>query len=166
MRAVISSRKHYVQFTEFTVASATVTSHTYVQGVNPSAVNANFEVEEGSIVKAIYLEYWLQGDETAVGSFVFTVEKQQASIGPPTFSQMTTLDAYPNKKNVLFTSQGLIAAGSGSSSGNPSPILRQWIKIPKGKQRFGLQDKIIVNIAALGASAIVGCAFGTYKDYN
>ncbi len=162
MKPVINSRKHYVQFTEFVVASAGVATHTYVNAREIQNVSANSEVVEGNVVKAIFLEYWLSSNVTGNTSFVMIVEKAPSGTVAPTFSNLTTLDAYGNKKNILFTSQGLLP-GNGD---NPVPILRQWFKIPKGKQRMGFKDQLRVSIAALGTNAVLGCGFGTYKSIS
>ncbi len=162
MRPIITSRKHYVQFTEFNVASATVTANLLVDAVALQSANTPSEVVEGDTVKAVFIELWLLSDDASVGSFVVTVERFSIDQGAPTFAEMTTLDTYKNKKNILYTSQGIL----GINNSNPTPVLRQWFKIPKGKQRFGLDDGLRVNIAAIGASQIVGCSFATYKSYS
>ncbi len=164
MRPVIVSRKHYVQFTEFNTPSLTVTTQEWVDSVAVQDKNTPKEVEEGSIVKAIFVELWLVTDSGSVsGSFVVTVEKFEQNVGPPSLSEMTTLDSYDNKKNVLFVSQGILG---NESTGNPTPVLRQWIKIPKGKQRMGLRDGVRINIAAIGAPNLTGCSFAVYKEYK
>ncbi len=164
MKPVISSRKHIVQHTQFTVASAAVVSHIIVSAIETSAVNASHEVIEGTVIKAVYIERWLfTSEDTGVGaSFVFIIEKAPADSVDPSFTNMGLLDSYPNKKNILFTSQGLL----GLASTNPTPVIRQWIKIPKGKQRFGLGDKLKIHIAAIGANDVVGCGLGIYKGYS
>ncbi len=163
MRPPIVSRKHYVQHTQFTVASSAVRTDTDVTAVPIQDVNAPAEVQEGSIVKAIFCEYWLLGGVSVdVSSFVLMIEKTGQGNLAPSFTEMTTLDAYQNKKNVLFVSQGLL----GENNANPMPVLRQWIKIPKSKQRFGLRDQLRINIASIGSEELQGCAFTTYKDYR
>ncbi len=162
MRAPIVSRKHYVQFTQFITSSASVTDHVIAQGVAIQNVNTASEVTEGSVVKAIFLEVWLLTNNTTAGTFVCAVMKSPVNSQAPTFSEMTTLDAFENKKNILFVSQGVLAP----NGGNPTPVLRQWIKIPKGKQRIGLTDRLRVVIAAIGSQDTVGCAFYTYKSYS
>ncbi len=162
MRSPINSRKHYVQHTTFQVVTGTVTSFVEITALNQSVVDAPNEVAEGATIKAIFIEMWLLGTFNE-GSFVLMLEKSSQNANAPTLSEMTTLDAYDNKKNILFVSQGLIAEDSNS---NPTPVLRQWIKIPKGKQRFGLNDKFRINIAAIGAEDVQGCGFSTYKDYT
>ncbi len=162
MRAPIVSRKHYVQFTQFIVASATVTDHVVAQAVAIQNVNTAPEVVEGSVVKAVFLEVWLLTNNTTAGTFVLAVMKSPSNSPTPNFSEMATLDSYDNKKNILFVSQGVLAP----NGGNPTPVLRQWIKIPKGKQRMGLTDRFRVVIASIGSQDIVGCAFYTYKSYT
>ncbi len=163
MKAPIVSRKHYVQHTEFTIASASVTTNSEVIAVATVDVNAANEVVEGSVIKAIYVELWLLGKGGAAGSsFVCIIEKANNGISNPSFSAMTTLDAYVNKKNILFTSQGLL----GADDTNPTPIYRGWIMIPKGKQRFGFGDNFRIQIATLGAEDVLGCGMTTYKSYS
>ncbi len=162
MRAPIVSRKHIIQHTQFTVSSAAKTTFTDANSVPVQDVNANFEVIEGSVIKAVYIELWLLGSGTTQSSFVVIVEKSQGGTADPTFTEMTTLDAYPNKKNVLYSSQGLI----GPSDTNPVPVLRQWLKIPKSKNRFGLGDRIRISVASLGAQDLQGCGLTIYKSYS
>ncbi len=162
MKAPINSKKHIIQTTETAVASATVLSIVLAHAVAIQNVNTAQEVVEGAVVKAIYLEYWFRSNVTNGASFVAIVEKAIGQAGNPTFTEMTTLDAYKNKKNVLYTTQGLVA-GSGD---NPQPLMRQWIKIPRGKQRMGLDDQIRIHFAALGANALLGCGLTIYKSYQ
>ncbi len=162
MKTPIVSRKHIVQKTEFTIDTATVTTHVIAHGVAVQDVNTNFEVIEGNVVKAVFAEIWLLGVSSTQSTFVCILEKSPAGTSNPTFTQMTTLDAYRNKKNILFTSQGVL----GASDTNPTPVLRQWIKIPKGKQRIGFEDEIRLSIASIGANNLVGCGMYIYKSYS
>ncbi len=163
MRPPINATKHYVQFSEFNVASATVTERLFARAVAGPSSDTPAEVVEGAVIKAVFIELWLSTDASTTGSFVVTVEKIQKGAGTPSLTEMLALHAYPDKKNILFTSQGILA---GEASGNPTPVLRQWIKIPKGKQRFGLADEFRMNIAAIGSAQLVGCSFATYKEYR
>lgn len=164
MKAPIHSTKHYVQFTEFSTASLTVTEQVHAHSVPVVDKNAPAEVEEGTLIKAVFVELWLVSNDTPnVGSFVVIYEKMESNATPPSLTEMTTLNNYNNKKNILFTSQGILG---GETVANPTPVLRQWIKIPKGKQRMGLGDELRLNIAAIGASALSGCSFATYKEYS
>ncbi len=162
MKAPIHSVKHIVQHTVTQTATGTVTTNTEISAVAVADVNTPTEVEEGTIVKAVYIELWLLGTFNE-GSFVLMVEKSPANNNDPLFAEMTTLNAYQNKKNVLYCTQGLLPEDSGA---NPVPVIRQWIKIPKGKQRFGLQDEFKVSVAAIGAEDVQSCGLTIYKAYT
>ncbi len=165
VRPMIHSTKHYVQTSPLKVAATVLSSLTLVnaKAVEDKSAGVSSEVEEGSTIKAIYCEYWLVSDEmdAAASSFIFNIEKISSDGPNQSFADANFLYGYKNKKNVLFTSQGLMA----SDLANPVPIVRQWIKIPKGKQRFGLGDKLRVNFAGL-AGAIEFCGLSIYKEYQ
>ncbi len=163
MKVPINSIKHIVQHTTTTVASASVTTLADVKGrAFQSSVNSADDIVQGTVIKAIFIELWLLGTSANASSFVIMFEKSPGGQADPTFTEMSTLDAYPNKKNVLYTTQGLI----GSKDTNAVPIYRDWVKIPKGKQRFGLNDDFKINIAVLGADSMQFCGTTIYKGYN
>ncbi len=163
MKPPINSIKHIVQHTQTTVASASVTSLADAKGrAFQSSVNSADDIVQGTVIKAIYIELWILGNSTAETSFVIMFEKSPGGQADPTFTEMSTLDAYPNKKNVLYCTQGLV----GDNATNAVPVYRGWIKIPKGKQRFGLNDDFKINIASLGATGVDFCGLTIYKGYN
>ncbi len=124
---------------------------------------ATDEIHEGAIVKAIYIELWIQGESGQQTSIV-TLEKAVASSTGVAFGNMVALGLYVNKKNVLFTHQG-ITSNDGVSA--PTNIMRGWYKIPKGKQRFGLGDSLVLSIAnQTTGSDIIFCGFSIYKEYT
>ncbi len=161
MRPVIHSKKHYVQMSLGNVAVANRTIIDLITVVaNPTVVD---QVEEGASVKAIFIELWLLNESTA-GSEIVTISKQIDGASGPGFSEMVALGTWTGKKNIFFTHQGL----SGNDSvGNPSVVLRNWIKIPKSKQRFGLGDALRLTIAnPTVGSELLFCGFATYKEYS
>ncbi len=162
MRPIVHSVKHYVQMTLSTVGTLTRNTQVLVQAEESTAANLGFEIEEGAIVKAVYIELWVIG---SVSNQFFTIilDKSTGGAAAATFTQMTDLFTYPNKKNILYTTQGL-ASNDGIAA--PIPVIRQWFKIPKGKQRFGLKDKLILSIASRGSDEIIFCGFATYKEYS
>ncbi len=162
MRPIVHSVKHYVQTTLSEATTLAVNSEVYVTAVESTLANTSNEVEEGAVVKAVYIELWVNGS-TQDQFFTIIAAKMPSGVGAPSFTNMTNLFAYKNKKNILYTTQGLAANESGA---NPVPIIRQWIKIPKGKQRFGLGDQFIVMIASRGTATINYCGFATYKEYS
>ncbi len=161
MRAVISSRKHYVQHSLFTVAAAVSAKVEFINAVAPADVNTGKEIQEGDIVKAIYIEMWLKASDTSDGTFIVILEKVPAAATPIVAGQMAALDSYSNKKNILYTTMGLY----NDVDSPATPIIRQWFKIPKGKQRFGLGDELTMTLLSQ-TGAMQGCGFGIFKSYS
>ncbi len=162
MKAPIHSIKHYKQITRSSVTTVTRNNEQLAIGVQSTLANLENEVREGSIVKAVYVELWTLNDGNA-GSEVVTLSKDNAQSTGPTFVEMQALFNYPEKKNILFTHQGL-SANDGIDP--PMNVMRAWYKIPKSKQRFGLGDHLNLNIADLGANDLNYCGFATYKEYS
>ncbi len=163
MVAPINANKHYVHLSNNQVASGAIS--TIVQAnavVAPAASNPN-DVEEGSVIKAIYIEIWLYGQgASGIDTQFFMCTMKKPSDAPDlTFGQSSNLGAYPNKKNVLYTTQGVI----GGIDNNSIPIIKNWLLIPKGKQRMGLGDQIVTYITSVGA-VMQRCGFATYKEYR
>ncbi len=160
MRPVVHTTKHYRQITLSTATTGTRNSEVLASAVQSTTANLSTEIEEGALVKAIYIELWMIG---SVSDQFFTVilDKVTGGASAATFTQLTDLFTYPNKKNVLYTTQGL-ASNDGIAA--PIPIIRQWFKIPKGKQRFGLGDTLILSIASRGSATLTYCGFAIYKE--
>ncbi len=162
MRPVIHSVKHYKQITRSTVTTVTANSEQLCKAVESTIANLENEVPEGAVVKAVYIELWLLNSSND-GSDVVVLSKNSLNTVGPSFTQMNTLFTYPEKKNILFTHQGL---SSNNGVGNPIPVMRGWYKIPKSKQRFGLGDTLNITIANNGPSTLEYCGFATYKEYT
>ncbi len=165
MVAPINSIKHFVSRTNTTVATGAVSVLDIVDAVAQPAVSNTTDVVEGSIVKAVWIEYWAQanGATGTTTQVVLTVEKIPSNGINPTVSNLLNLMAYQNKKNILFTHQGVQHAAIDGVS--PIPILRAWVLIPKGKQRMGLGDRIVVSVTPLGTD-IQTCGMFIFKEYK
>ncbi len=165
MRAPINSVKHYVHLQNSAVATGTKLDIVSIDAVRAPAVALSNQVKEGAVVKAIHLEYWLLGGGTAPDTttqFDLVVLKLPGGAVAPTAAEMLNLGAYINKKNILFTSQGVI---NGDVANVQSlPIIRQWILIPKGKQRFGFGDKFTTVLLATGTTIRI-CGIAIYKEF-
>ncbi len=161
VRPTVHSTKHYVQSSIGTVAAAAIENKELAIGVAVSDKNNVDEVEEGWSIKAIYLELWIRSAATAASSFVFIFHKKPSGIPNPSVAEMAALGDYDNKKNILFTAQGL----TNDVDSTALNLHRGWIKIPKGKQRMGLNDRIAWHLHAVGQS-INFCGFATYKEYT
>ncbi len=164
MLAPINSIKHYVHQSNQPIASGAIINIEVADAVIAPATAAASEVHEGSVLKAIYIELWIGGDGSSGLESTFTaiVEKKRDLEPDATFANLTNLGAYPNKKNILYTTQGIVPAML--DGGMTIPIIRGWFKIPKGKQRFGLDDQFMVSVSSVDNMRI--CGFFTYKEYN
>ncbi len=159
---MVHSTKHYVQTPISQITFGTKENVLIARAVDVAAKNVANEVEEGSSIKAVYFEMWLQ-NQGNLGEFIATITKDPENGTGPTFAEMALLGDYPNKKNILYTTQGLT---SNDGISGPVPILRNWIKIPKSKQRFGLGDSLNLSISNVSSNDLNRCGFTTYKEYS
>ncbi len=162
MKPVIHSTKHYVQQSRSEVGTVAIVALDIALSVGSTIANEVDEIEEGTLVKAVFVEMWIL-DSGNDGSFVISLEKQSGGMANMSFGDSNNLGNYRNKKNILYVTQGL---SPNNAVGNPTPIIRQWFKIPKGKQRFGLTDKLKLNITNNGLNDLEFCGFFTYKEVS
>ncbi len=160
MRPRVTTRKHFVQKTLTTVATVSTDVTTFLQAVNPTLANLNIEVKEGAVVSAFYVEMWVIGSVTNQ-FFTAVIAKLPGGVGNILQADLVDLNAYDNKKNILYTTQGL---ASNDGIAGPIPILRQWFKVPKTKQRFGLGDRLQFALSSRGSDDIIMCGFFMYKE--
>ncbi len=164
MRPVINSKKHISQISQSNVTQAARVATILVSAIE-GAPTAPDHVKEGAIVKACYVEFWVSQDSASVvGSYTVVLEKVPGVGGTITAGDMAALHDYDNKKNILFTGQGLLTPNDGGQV----PVLRGWYKIPKSKQRFGLGDKLTLSLRNNNATAIDinFCGLAIYKEYT
>ncbi len=163
MRAPIHSEKHYFQMSLFTISATLSVNQKLIDSVALLNKNQTFEVVEGAVVKAVFIELWLLGSSSG-GSEVVCLCKDVQNLQGPTAAEMAALGNYNNKKNILFVHQGLSPNDGGDA---PVLVMRGWYKIPKSKQRFGLGDAL--NLTILNPHAtndLFACGFCTYKEYT
>ncbi len=164
MRPVIHSKKHYVQVSQATIAQAAASNLIILDAIE-GAASVPTDVQEGATVKAVWVEMWLQNDSASVvGSFTAIVYKNPGGANVITSAEMAALHDYNNKKNILYTTQGLAPA-----SDNALMVLfKGWIKIPKGKQRMGLGDRLHMSIRNNNLTAIDQdiCGIFVFKSYT
>jgi len=162
MRPIIHSTKHYIQKSLATVVGGAVDTTTLIHAVSVASKDIATEVEEGATVKAIYLEMWARSGEAAVASSgQFIVYKSSGDMSGASAADMAALNGWDNKKNILYTTMGLI----NDNASIASPLFKGWIKIPRGKQRFGLNDKLFITFFPATIDWHV-CGFATYKEYT
>ncbi len=163
MAAPINSIKHYVPQANIAITSGNIVNFLVVDAVVAPAISNAFDVTEGAVIKAVYVEIWLASNAGAASEsqFVLTIEKKRDQEADMTNTQALNLGSYPNKKNILYTTQGIL--GSLAVTGTV-PVVRNWVLIPKGKQRFGSNDQFMINVAAVGGMQM--CGITTYKEYR
>ncbi len=105
---------------------------------------------------------WVRTQSTSPGSALLTLYKRGSGTTAMTTTESAALGDYDNKKNILYHTQGL----TNDQDADAIPFVRQWFKIPKGKQRQGLGDKFSLAIHAQGALDLTICGFATFKEYS
>ncbi len=158
MKPVINSEKHMIQISLTTLTSGNILNLVFATAVAVPATTLT-EIREGSIIKAIWLELWIAVNADSMGTAIVTLEKLDGGKSLMTSGQSAGLGSYDNKKNVLHTQMGLTPG----NSQYPMASLKGWFKIPKGKQRFGLGDRIVVNVHGQ-SSSLQMCGIGIYKE--
>ncbi len=157
---VIHSVKHFIHTPAAVTVSGTRTRVTLVTVVANTALPVNsVDVKEGSKISAIYVEMWVEA-ASPLFTVLGCVVKVPGGSNPPNYAETLNLGTYNNKRNILETHQGLAPA-----NGNIIPLFRQWIQIPKGKQRMALGEEIQVIISATGAN-VSHCGIAIYKEYQ
>ncbi len=160
MKPIIHSTKHTVQAPISQVTTGTAENLLIFTSVVSTGANLATEVEEGANVRAVFVEMWLQ-NQGDLGHSIVILEKLEQDQAGATFAEMGNLFSYNNKKNIFFTHEGLTA---NDAIGNPMPIIRQWFKIPKGKQRFGLGDRLVLTISNPSANDLNRCGVFIFKE--
>ncbi len=159
MRPRVHVEKHIVQASLSTVAVAAINSTVIANCVQvPAAAQPN-QVREGCTISACYVEMWVSGDDATASTCIATLEKRPSGLGAMSAAESALLNDYDNKNNVLHTFMGLIPPDIQF----PTAILKGWFKIPKGKQRFGLGDDLVLNIHGQ-SNGLDFCGFFLYKE--
>ncbi len=145
------------------IQEQTATPNAIIRAVDAQPTTP-IEVAVGAIVKAVFVELWILGEGAQPCTCTWIIEKTTNDVSPATQTQMQNLHDYPNKKNIFKTGQGVI----GDSNSNPIPVIREWIKIPKGKQRFGLGDELGIVVSCIGEAdnGLEICGLAIYKEYT
>ncbi len=158
---IINSVKHIVQQPIVTTAAGAILNITVVDAVDAPAATTPNQVQVGSIIKAVYVELWAISDDGFTSSVSAVVYKNPGSALTLTHGQAAIMNTWNNKKNALKTFQGLIS----QEANNTMPIFKEWIAIPKGKQRFGDGDSLMVAVDAI-SNGVTTCGIFVYKEYQ
>ncbi len=164
MRPIIQSKKHIVQVSQGTIAQSAVEDMLIASSAEaPSTTPTG--IMEGATVKAAFIELWLGNASTSVvGSYTCIVYKLMAGGGAVGAGSMAALHDWVNKKNILYTSQALVPP----TDGGQVNVIRHWVKVPKGKQRFGLGDSLRIAVRNNNSTSIDinFCGLAVFKEYT
>ncbi len=161
MRPIINSEKRIVQQTLGNVPTATVGTILIASCVQDPIATSPTQIRPGTAVKAVYVELWILGSGAQVATSTAILYKLSSGGADPDSTEMGNLNAWANKKNILESHQGI----NGDNNSNPIPVFRNWIKIPKGKQRFGLGDNLKIAIKSI-TDEVEFCGLFIFKAYN
>ncbi len=164
MLAPIVTRKHIIPKGVEAIAVAGISNMIIANAVDTPVNTTATEVNIGSVIKAVYIEMWIRGDdESAAPANVFvSFEKLIGSSGSMIFADATGINTYDNKSNTFYVTQGLTSAGTANSA---IPFMRGWFKIPKGFQRMAIGDRLHLNIVALNHD-LEACGIFVFKEYQ
>ncbi len=161
MRPMVHSRKHMPQYTQSEVGLNSTVNQLFITAVQDATETLATNVHVGDTIKAVYVEIWILGNTSQPATITAMIEKVPSGGSPATNTEMGQLHTYHNKHNILETHQGFI----GDANTNPIPVYRGWIKIPKGKQRFALGERMYLNIRSI-TSVVEFCGQIIFKSYN
>ncbi len=163
MKAVINSVKHIVQRSLAVIQEQTVGGFVVATALKAEPTGPT-HVVVGAVIKAIYIELWLLGESSQPCTTTWCLEKNINGASSASQTQMQNLEDYTNKRNILKMGQGTI----GDSNTNPIPIIREWVKIPKGKQRMAEGDAWNFSVSCVGDAdnGLEICGFALYKEYQ
>ncbi len=140
---------------------ATTSNIPIVECSQDADIGSATNVIPGTVVKAVYLEFWLLADGQQPSTYTALVEKVPDGGTGISNGFMPIIHTYTNKKNIFELHQGL----AGDANANPVPIFRGWVKIPKGKQRFGQGDSLVFSVRSITEGSQL-CGMAIFKAYN
>ncbi len=161
MRPVINSQKRIVQQSLSSVSELGTGFVDIVDTKNAPTASASNEVVTGTVIKAVYVEMWLNTSSQEQGTATAIIFKAPSTSTNPGTASMADLNSWAGKKDIYEMHQGLLA----DDNANPIPVFRGWIKIPKSKQRFGLGDRLVFGIRSISGTTQF-CGHFIFKAYN
>ncbi len=159
----VNSNKNIV--TAFTASTAgTKTTIVVANAVDSAALATTNQVERGSAIKAIWLELWIWAtEEIAVGVTTgidaYIIKNPGTNFTNPIPG---TVGSSNEKKFVFKSWKGLIGP---KTQGFPAYFWKGWIKVPKGMQRQGANDRFDFVFQSTGTNVLV-CHNFIYKWFK
>ncbi len=165
----INTVKHVVDTSTIIAAGTNTVLQNTVIAVDTALLANAADVDAGSKIGAIfYIIYvYSEGGEIAnevpLTDFYF-LKNPGNTWGSFSVTNLPTPGAtgtHKNKRHILHEEKGLAGGGDASLTGVPM-VFKGVIRIPRGKQRFGQDDRFIVAIRTNFASKV--CCKAIYKE--
>ncbi len=168
----IQSTKHIVEISGISAAVSDAVALTIVKGVdNPVLANTS-EVQPGHKVSSIFISAFYLAEGGEIANEVPLVDWYVINNPGNTFAATFTATTNPtpgatgshiNKRFIFHTEKGLAGGGDVSLAGLPM-IFKGVLKIPRGRQRVGQNDRITINHRTNFATKF--CIQAIYKDFG
>ncbi len=160
---VINSNKNVVS--NFTAGAAGAKTAILIAEAQDSATLAvTQDVERGSVIKAIWVEFWATASEVIADAITSGVDMYLfKNPGSNLTSPIPGTIGSSNEKKFIFkTWKGIIAS---RAQGYPPYSWKGWVKIPKRYQRMGANDLWQIIFQSTGSNVLV-CSNFIYKWYK
>ncbi len=158
----VKSLKHEITWSNLGQNASSVQTIVLVEGIE-SPVNPE-EVDTGSIVKSIYVEFNLNGIDNSgvVQVFHWAIYKSPAnaiSIIPSSYQTDT-------KKFIIKRGMEMLPEIPIGSGGTVQTKRVFTVKLPRSYKRFDDSDQLNLSYISTSASAINFCGFVIYKEFK
>lgn len=153
----VNSVKNIVDSVNIGVAAGTTTTVVIANAVNDYA-GATADVPIGSKVSSVYLFFQIQ-PQAAQGQVDAYIAKFPSGISPLPAPGAT--GGSPLRKFVLHEEKGIPGT---FNNGSPPLTFRGVVKIPRGRQRFGEDDDLVIKVSC--STAYDFCMKAIYKFYQ
>ncbi len=160
---VVHRIKHITD-TNATVSAATTLPTVLILGRDAPVLAATREVESGAKVHGIFLNVQIQGNQItsgAIPNIYMAVYKSKGGNIPDINPASTGANA--DKSNIIHQEMGMFQ--SDSVDGNPKTLFKGVIVIPKGLQRFGIDDELVITVRSTAVNFKV-CIQCIYKEFR
>ncbi len=168
----IQSTKHIVEFSGILAAGANTVLLTVASGTdNPVLANVS-EVQPGHKIGSIFVSFFAITEGGEVANEVPLVDWYIINNPGNTFAATFTATTNPtpgatgshiNKRFIFHTEKGLAGGGDASLAGVPM-IFKGVLKVPRGRQRVGQNDRITINARSNFATKF--CVQCIYKSFG
>ncbi len=168
----IQSTKHIVEVSSILAAATNTVALTIAKGVNNPVLANTDEVQPGHKISSIFLSTFFIAEGGEVANEVPLVDWYIIHNPGNTFTTVFDTLHLPtpgttgvsiNKRHIIHTEKGLTGGGDVSLAGLPM-IFKGVIKLPRGRQRMGQNDRWLLCARANFATKF--CIQAIYKDYG